>query len=289
MGIKDLLKIKVNDKELREHYTRIKFNDLSDSIVGVDAMLTLFTTLTNGPILKDSDGHVTLHINTIINKIIKMNCKQIWVFDNSKKSIFKEDTLKKRMKTNYKTAVFEHIKMSEAIKDLKKILTLTKTPFVTAPPRVEAEIYLCELKRYKKIDYILTKDTDVLAYGFDMLYFESAKLGFRLYQIKSILSLLNLKQEEFTKLCIMLGTDFNPKTKGVGAQNMLKNLDRPLTPQQTRTNMMFKTKILLHYQDNIEKILSLEKIDKPSVYKNEALNKFLKSHDFVKLIERLNV
>lgn len=285
MGIKDLLKLKVNNKELREHYKRITFNDLENKIVGVDAMLILFTALTNGPILKDKNNHVTLHINTIINKMIKMNCKQIWVFDNPKKSIFKTDTIKKRMKTSYKTAVFQEIKLSEAIDDLKKILTLSKTPFVTSPRLVEAEVYLCEMKRYNIIDYILTKDTDVLAYGFDMLYFESAKLGFRLYENKSIRNLLNLTMDEFRKLCIMLGTDFNDKTKGISSQNMIKNLHMPYTPAQTRTNILFQQHVLLKYKDNLDVFLNIKK---PVLKNNEKLNEFLKQHDFIKLIERLN-
>lgn len=288
MGIQSLLKIPVNGKTIKETFIRVTYKDLDGKTIGVDALALLFASLTSGPILKDTNGHVTLHISTIINKLIRMYMKQIWVFDNIKKVDFKSETIEKRMKSGYKTEIFKHISLSDAIKDLKKILDLANIPYIISPPEVEAETYLCEMKRYNLIDYILSKDTDILAYGFDLLVFDTPKTGFLLYRIKHIRKLLKVTEDQFRKLCVMLGTDFNGKTAGVGFGRMLANLDLPLTSEQYRTYVWFTYRVKLDYQNNIDMLKGLKDRPLPSIKKNQELIEYLLTHDFVKMVKRLS-
>jgi hypothetical protein len=90
--------------------------------------------------------------------------------------------------------------------------------------------------------------------------------------------------DDFIKLCIMLGTDFNKKTKGVGANNMIQHLDTPLTLSQKKTLVIFTTNKDLEYKDNIAKLKG--EYPYPSL-KNPALIEYLESRRFKKLPQRL--
>ena len=274
MGISKLNKVKVGKETIKEQYTVLDRKTILDAKVGIDALIVLIQCLTNGPILKSRGGKITLHINTLVNKLLKYPYKQLWVFDNQDKNDLK---LKTVMKRKFKSEIFTHIKLSDAVKDFKKILDMVGIKYVTSPPKVEAECYLVELKRIGIIDYILTTDTDVLAYGEDMLVFEKE---FKLYKIDSILNNLNLKISEFRKMCVMLGTDFNDKIAGVTFNTILNNLDLPLSnSDMIATYIMFSLRVaLVHDKEELEPL-------KP-VFTNDLV-KFLIDLDFKNLVEKI--
>jgi hypothetical protein len=268
MGILGLLKI-VKGKVISK----------PDGRIGVDALIILIESLTSGPILK-CNNKVTLHIGTLVRKLINMPNSQVWVFDNLVKCKAKEETVKRR---KFRMEVFDHITLGEAIKDLKQILTMCGIPFLVSPEEVEAEAYLVEMKRMGLIDYILTKDTDVLAYGEDMLTFKDKV--YTLYKIDDILNDLSLTLDLFRRLCCHLGNDFNVKTKGISAEKMIDHIDKPLSDRQVASYIIFSIRYFLKYKDNIDHIFP--KV--PNVKKNEELIIYLKELKFKKLVETLSV
>lgn len=273
MGIYKLLKVEVNGVALANTCEIINLKDIQHQTIGVDALITIIQSLTNGYILK-SNGKVTVHINTIINKLLKMTNKQIWVFDNKDKLEAKQETVSKR---KFNAEVFQHTTLSEAVKDVKQILTILGIPYITAPPKVEAENYLVELKRMGLIDYILSTDTDVLAYGEDLLSYKDAK--FCLFEIKKILKLLNMDQNTFRKFCCLLGNDFAKKTVGVSHQKMLDHLDREMTKEQIEAYVLFSLRVNLTHKK--------EQLVAASPKFNLEIVEYLKALEFTNLVDTI--
>lgn len=82
----------------------------------------------------------------------------------------------------------------------------------------EAETLCAYLCAKGLVDAVLTEDTDVLAYGTPlMIAFKDFKLSDRkVYglHMPSILDYLDMTQEEFTDLCILLSCDYNNRARG---------------------------------------------------------------------------
>ena len=98
---------------------------------------------------------------------------------------------------------------------------------------------------------------------------------------------LNLTQDKFRKLCIMLGTDFNKKTSGISHLKMMNNLDKTLTQDQKITFNMFKLQYMLNYKDNIKVIHEFKNSDRPNIINNDKLIEFLEDREFKKLVLRI--
>jgi len=260
MGIKGLLKL-VEGKQVTLD---------ENKIIGIDALPILIESLTTGVILNDSNGNVTTHINTLTQKIDKLPYKQIWVFDNIKKNPAKEFVLKKRA---FNQDVFKQISLSQAIKDLKTILDLMNIKWIVSSPEIEAEHTLVEMYKRGYIDYIYSKDSDVLAYGGNLLIYQKSK--FTLFEIKDCLKQLNISMDQFVYLCCLLETDFSPSVKGITYENVMKRIGTPLENKQKIDYIIFKRRIVL---DPI--VIQERKVDK-------KLIEFLYSHDIVKAGNRL--
>lgn len=287
MGISKLFKVPLKDSSdntIGDLYKIIDPESIisSDKRVGVDALILLIECLTNGPILTDPNtGRVTLHINTLVNKLIKYPFKQLFVFDNVVKDDAKAETIKNRTHA-LKREVFNHISLKDAISDFKDILKLVGIPYVTSPEQVEAEAYLVELKRMGLIDYILTTDTDVLAYGEDMLIFKEQV--FRLYKYQAIKDGVGLTDKQFKEMCVLLGTDFNKKVKGVSHLGMVDYVKghhtlSNMTLEQRSTYFLFSLRVRIGH--SVASLLAR----KPSF--DNALIKYLSERAFTKLVQRL--
>lgn len=82
----------------------------------------------------------------------------------------------------------------------------------------EAETLCAYLAVKGQVDAVLTEDTDVLAYGTPlMLAFKDFKLNeekLRGIHLPSLLEKMEMNQEEFRDLCILLSCDYNSRVKG---------------------------------------------------------------------------
>lgn len=100
--------------------------------------------------------------------------------------------------------------------EAKKIIELFGIPQFQATG--EAETLCAYLAVTKQVDAVLTEDTDVLAYGTPyMLAFKDFKISDEQVYIidyKGILEDMELNEEEFRDLCILLSCDYNDRVKG---------------------------------------------------------------------------
>ena len=239
--------VKFRDIVSTEH---IKFEDLEGKTVALDAANIIYQFLSSirqrdGTPLMDHNGRVTSHFSGILYRttsLIERGIKPIYVFDGQS-SHLKKDTQAKRNEVKvqserrWKDALEEgriedarkfavrSSRMSHDVVDgSKKLLTLMGIPHIQAPGEGEAQAsYLVE-----KGDAwcVGSQDYDCLLFGAPRMVKNltiSGGLGkLELIELKKVLEELDITREQLVDLALLVGTDFNPGIKGIGAKKGLK-------------------------------------------------------------------
>ncbi|XP_062898510.1 probable flap endonuclease 1 homolog isoform X2 [Mobula hypostoma] len=107
-------------------------------------------------------------------------------------------------------------------RDCQRLLTLLGVPYIEAP--AEAEATCAALVKSGKVHCTATEDMDALPFGCTRLVRNvSAKKDARVeeFSLPDILKALNLTQEQFVDLCILMGCDYCEKIRGVGVKRAL--------------------------------------------------------------------
>ncbi|XP_059827548.1 probable flap endonuclease 1 homolog isoform X2 [Hypanus sabinus] len=107
-------------------------------------------------------------------------------------------------------------------RDCQRLLTLLGVPYIEAP--AEAEATCAALVKSGKVHCTATEDMDALPFGCTRLVRNvSAKKDARVeeFSLPDILKALNLTQEQFVDLCILMGCDYCEKIRGVGLKRAL--------------------------------------------------------------------
>ncbi len=75
----------------------------------------------------------------------------------------------------------------------------------------EADELCAALAKAKRVDAVLSEDTDMFAYGVPVIlkYFSFVKHTVVQYDTTELLDELNLDYEEFLEVCVLSGTDYN--------------------------------------------------------------------------------
>lgn len=137
----------------------------------------------------------------------------------------------------------EDITLTQALFDVLNI------PYMTAP--AEAECYASLLCVDGKVDFVLSEDTDVLAYGTPrfLTKFDARTNTVMEIHYDTILEETGMTRETFTDLCIMCGCDYNSNLPLIGFE---------------------KSYQLLKTHTTIEKVIEYLQSTKPEKYTNEA-------------------
>jgi 5'-3' exonuclease len=100
----------------------------------------------------------------------------------------------------------------------KDLFDVMKIPYIQAPH--EAENFCSHLSIYEKVDYVLSEDTDVLAYGTPFFLTKIDTLNDTVVQISynNILEGTEMTKETFTDLCIMCECDYNSNIYLIGPE-----------------------------------------------------------------------
>jgi flap endonuclease-1 len=239
--------VKFRDIVSTEH---INFEDLDGKTVALDAANIIYQFLSSirqrdGTPLMDHNGRITSHFSGILYRttsLIEKGMKPVFVFDGQS-SHLKKDTLAKRNEVKvqserrWKDALEEGriedarkfaVRSSRMSRDVvdgsKKLLTLMGIPYIQAPGEGEAQAsYLVE-----KGDAwcVGSQDYDCLLFGAPRMVKNltiSGGLGkLELIQLKKVLEELDITREQLVDLALLVGTDFNPGIKGIGAKKGLK-------------------------------------------------------------------
>jgi 5'-3' exonuclease len=305
MGVLNFFKIKIfnkksefNEKNIAEAGMPVTLKDLKGMRICNDASLMIYQSilaLESVQSLTDTSGNTTVHINVIFNKIIQQaeaGIDQFWIFDSPILNEMKIREYERRKERREKAAENDKngkvaYKLTEKhVKDIQQLLTLMGIMYATAPPGVEAEQYGAKLTsgipENRFCQYMLSGDSDVLFFGGNLLRISQAttatgkskKTIYQKFDLSDLLKELGITYDEFLKVGVVMGTDFNEKADKIGPATVMKKYNTAyITPAMQAAINYFKS-------DISEKIGEAEIID--GKYDRNALLEFLTSRNFNK-------
>jgi len=267
MGISGLYQL-LHD-EAPSAVTEKNITTYSGRKVAVDASVVLYQFLAA---VTDSGNQQNSYLMGIFKRTVWMvdhGLKPVFVFDGEPPNL-KDSILEKRneKREEAKAALNkakdegnqeEIVKQSKKLikrtqeqeVEVKKLLKLMGIPFIDAPSEAEAQI--AELVKGNKVYAAVTEDSDALAFGTNIvlrhLTIEAEKI--KEIHFPDVLKGLELDQDQFVDLCILLGCDYAGKIRGIGPkkaiqlirsfkniETILDNIDLIKNPPPT--NWMFK-------------------------------------------------
>lgn len=150
------------------------------------------------------------------------------------------------------------------INDIKLILNCLNIKYIEAPKGFEGECIAAYLNERGIVDAVYSGDTDPIVFGAPVLYRKNPR-DKKIYEYTQEDILRQIKEtnskfrdpdlDDIRKTCLILGTDFAPKTPRVGSGTVLKKLhELKLTEKQKDARMHFerkpkKSSIIIHNED----------------------------------------
>ena len=200
-------------------------------------------------------------------KITELNNKKNELFSSDEDDDeYKEQKMDKALHDQEKIAFSLN---NDIIRDTIFILNSFNIPYCMSPIGVEAEALCAKLTREGVCDLVWSTDTDTMAYGATMMVRElkiKTKKVLISYKLDDILYDKKLTMDEFLKICTILGTDHNIKTKGVGPKTVFKKYkDIELTNEQKNTINIFTDSIdisNLEWNNTATDVFDNDKIEK---------------------------
>lgn len=266
--LQDVAPMAIKESEIKNYFGRK---------VAVDASMCLYQFLiavrSEGAQLTSIDGETTSHLMGMFYRSIRLlenGIKPVYVFDGKPPEL-KSGELNKRMerRAEAQKALDQATESGETAdidkfnrrlvkvtkqhaNEAKELLTLMGIPFIEAP--CEAEAQCAALVKAGKVFATATEDMDALTFGSSVLlrrmtFSEARKMPIQEIHLDKVLSNLELTQEQFIDLCIMLGCDYTDTIKGIGPkraitlinqykniETILKNIDQEKYPPPENWN-----------------------------------------------------
>ena len=185
------------------------------------------------------------HMNS---KFLNLGLVPVWIFDGKASSLkqneserrrnLKEENLKKKEQSIQDNDLKNALKFAKRaiflneseIENAKTMLKLSGIPLYESP--IEADPLLCYLERSKQVDYVISSDSDLLAYGIGGILRRDASVSkdaksdkFEFVSLADVLENLGFDLDQFTDFCILLGTDFNSAAWKLGPVTAFKMID----------------------------------------------------------------
>ena len=234
MGIKNLNH--VIKKNLKNDIKKIYINNIASSIVGIDFSLFLYRFIYN------KSNPIECFLRQIL-MFFKHNILPVYVLDgkapDEKKFIIEQRNYRKEkiideihileMKLMSATNEYEKMQYQDNINKLKKkyvvfsdniISKITKFFDILGIPYIrnqnESDWLLSNLSKENIIDYILSEDSDMLAFGGKKILrnFSIREESFLLYDLDTILYDLEINHHQLVDICILCGCDYIKKITG---------------------------------------------------------------------------
>lgn len=295
MGIKNLFKI-ISDNA-PSAITEKKLKDYKGKTIVLDASMIIYQFViairNTGNDLENSEGKMTTHIIGVINKalmLLKHDIIPIFVFDGKPPEL-KSNTLKERK--NRKKKCIQNLKDdnydndSDRIKDFKKSFTLSKTHIdevkhildlfgiPTVDSITEADPICAKIATKSDVHGVSSEDMDILTFGSPILIRGlSGTKKMKEINLKEVLTNLNMNQDEFIDLCILLGCDYTPTIPKIGKKRALdiiqkyRSIDNFLEKEGKKykvpENFNYKDAQDIFRNQSVQKLSSKYKLKKPN-------------------------
>lgn len=239
----------------------IDVKDLNGKIIAIDASLFLYQFITtirqpDGRPLMDSKGRVTSHLSGLFHRSVNLmqkGLKLVYVYDGKPPELKKLEQerrkeTKEKAQAQYKVAVekedIESMRKyasrtskltQEMVDESKELVKALGLPIVQAPS--EAEAQASHMVKKGDCYAVATQDSDVFMFGATRLIRNLSMLGKRkktkaltytsvkpeLVSMSETLNALQMDQEQFIALCMLIGTDYNlGGIKGIGPKKAQK-------------------------------------------------------------------
>jgi len=129
---------------------------------------------------------------------------------------------------------------------MRELFDILSIPHFTAP--TEAETMCSDLCKRGLVDAVLSEDTDVLAYGANVLLMEINPFKHTCVRIDRdvFLKLIGLNYSSFLDVCIMCGTDYNKNISGIGPERAYKLIAKHGNIDSVEQNEGIDVSILKH-------------------------------------------
>lgn len=266
MGIHGLTKVigdyapsAVKENEIKNYFGRK---------VAIDASMCIYQFLIavrqDGNVLTNAEGETTSHLMGLFYRTIRMvehGIKPVYVFDG-KPPDMKSGELSKRKERREEAEKALHeaeeageqenmekftkrlVKVTkEHNEECKQLLKLMGIPYIDAP--CEAEAQCAALVKAGKVYAVGTEDMDALTFGSTVLlrhltFSEARKMPIKEFHLDRVLREMNLTQDEFIDLCILLGCDYCDSIRGIGPKRAFdlikqyRNIDEILKHLDTK-------------------------------------------------------
>uniref|UniRef100_A0A6B2G454 Flap endonuclease 1 n=1 Tax=Myxobolus squamalis TaxID=59785 RepID=A0A6B2G454_MYXSQ len=275
MGIKGLSKF--ISKKAPSAVKEVEIGTYFGRVIAIDASVIIYQFLTSARDhstgLLNSIGEDTSHLSGVLYRSLRMlenGIKPIFVFDG-KPPKEKEEELKKRADNREKvkveldkamsngdTKLVESlskriVKISDShIDSCKKLLDLMGIPFINAINDAEAQCAL--LVKSGHAFAVATEDMDALAFGAKYLirkfsHPKDKSNQMKQYDLEEICNKLNIDNDQFVDLCILMGCDFCDTIKGLGPFNAYKYIQKYKSIDSIITNIDSKKFIIPDHFD----------------------------------------
>ncbi|CAI5439584.1 unnamed protein product [Caenorhabditis angaria] len=248
MGIKGLSQVIADNAP-----SAIKINEMKAFFgrkVAIDASMCLYQFLIavrqDGSQLQSEDGETTSHLMGMFYRTIRLidnGIKPCYVFDGKppdmksgeleKRSERRAEAEKQLLEAKEKGDKEEADKFERRLvkvtkqqnEEVKRLLTLMGIPIVEAP--CEAEAQCAHLVRAGKVYGTATEDMDALTFGSNvllrhMLMSEAKKMPIKEIILARLYEEMDITEDQFIDLCILLGCDYCGTIRGVGPKRAVE-------------------------------------------------------------------
>lgn len=236
MGVKDFFKIRLPDgrtiADLGRETTLAAF---SGQRLAVDALGVLYPYMkmlmaVRGAGFTDAEGKCTVHLMAAATRALeyrKAGIETVWVFDNAAGNSRKAATNAARAagRAAAESAAGQFGITGEMVRDVIALFDVMGVTYIIVPPDVEAEEYGAKMTygspAARLCAAMISGDTDVLMFGGSLLYYSTVSKVYSLFEQDDVVAAVG-SREALVTAGVLLGTDFNAKTAGVGPAAVLK-------------------------------------------------------------------
>jgi len=209
MGVQNLKKVEHKGIVIKNLFVERTVEQLSGCTIYIDAMYMIHRYL---HARKESETQA--HLDMILFHYLlgtQHNITFVWVFDPVAAPTLKKEELEERALRG------PSIVNKDIVLNAKELVALLGMRIIQCSA-IEAEHSASLLSRQTN-SYVLSADTDVLMYGGNLLVPERNGT-YSFCSATNLLASLDLSQEQFVDLCLMLGTDYADKTPRVGPKRV---------------------------------------------------------------------
>jgi flap endonuclease-1 len=208
MGVKNLNKILRGINCTTAHVLA----DYAGKVIGIDASMAMHqwahAVKLTGPTGAPTSHLIGMFYRTVA--FIEAGVVPVYVFDGPSR-VAKAETVKKR-------STRPKVLGRGAAAECQELLALMGVQFIVAP--AEADAVLAALCRAGTIYAVASEDTDMFAFGAPRVLRGFSPTGtIEEYSLDAILRGLDMTQEQFLHMCVILGTDYGNPFHGIGLVN----------------------------------------------------------------------